>query len=111
MIGPPPRAAEPDPSASGLDARPNGGRLTVGDIWHATVGQLRLQLNRATFQTWVEGAQAIAYRDGVLTVQARTPAAREWLATRLAPVIARTVESLAGQPLRVEYVAKNGSRE
>jgi len=109
VIGSPPRASEPDPSASGLDTRPNGGRLTIGDIWHATVGQLRLQLNRVTFQTWVEGAQAIAYRDGVLTVQARTPASREWLATRLAPVIARTVESLAGQPLRVEYVAKNGN--
>ena len=111
VIGPPPDRAEPDPSASGLDARPGGGNLSMADIWRATLGQLRLQLNRVTYQTWVEGAQAVAYAEGVLTVQAKTSASQQWLATRLAPVIARTLESLAGQPVRVEYIGKNGNRE
>jgi chromosomal replication initiation ATPase DnaA len=89
-----------------LDEHPGGGRLSVADIWRATLGQLRLQLNQATYQAWVEGAQAIAYHDGALTVQVRTDASREWLATRLAPVIERTLASLAGQPVAVRYVVK-----
>lgn len=98
--------AEPAPPSNGLDQRPGGGRLSVADMWRATLGQLSLQLNRATYQLWVEGAQAVAYAEGVLTVQARTDASREWLATRLAPVIERTLASLAGQPVTVQYVVR-----
>ncbi|HMM29900.1 MAG TPA: DnaA N-terminal domain-containing protein [Aggregatilineaceae bacterium] len=94
------------PSADGLDERPGGGLLSVADMWRATLGQLSLQLNRATYQSWVEGAQAVGYAEGVLAVQTRSAASREWLATRLAPVIERALASMAGQPVRVEYTVK-----
>ena len=103
---PAPSAPDAAPVSNGLDEHPGGGRLSVADIWRATLGQLRLQLNQATYQAWVEGAQAIAYHDGALTVQVRTDASREWLATRLAPVIERTLASLTGQPVAVRYVVK-----
>lgn len=116
---PEPRSAPPDPAPvadaapvtpsappDGLDQRPGGGLLSVADMWRATLGQLSLQLNRATYQNWVEGAQAAGYAEGVLTVQTRSAASREWLTTRLAPVIERTLAGMAGQPIRVEYTVR-----
>jgi len=104
----PPAPVRPAPAAppDGLDQHPGGGLLTAADMWRATLGQLSLQLNRTTYQTWVEGAQAVAYDAGVLTVQPRSGASRDWLATRLAPVIERSLASLAGQPVEVRYRLK-----
>jgi len=96
-------APAPVPPVSGLDERPGGGLLTVADMWRATLGQLSLQLNQVTYQSWVEGTRAVAYEGGVLTVQARTGAARDWLETRLGPVIERVLSGMAGQPVRVRY--------
>ena len=96
-------APAPDPPSSGLDQRPGGGLLTVADMWRATLGQLSLQLNQVTYQSWVEGTRAVAFDGGVLTVQARSSAARDWLETRLGPVIERVLSGMAGQPVRVRY--------
>ena len=68
---------------NGLDERPGEGTLTIRDIWRATLGQLSLQLNRSTYTNWVEGAKAVSYVDGVLTVRARHVMARDLLTQRL----------------------------
>jgi hypothetical protein len=104
------QAARAELTANGLDERPGGeGALTVREIWRATLGHLSVQLNRTTYVMWVEGARAVSYADGVLTVRARHDGARDWLAEHLNHSIEGTVSSLAQCPITVRYIAGKGS--
>jgi hypothetical protein len=101
------RPVEPVPAEAtpnGLDERPGTGKLTIREIWRATLGQLSLQLNRSTYVNWVEGAKAVSYADGVLTVRARHIMARDWLAERLNYSIEETASGLAQYPITIRYI-------
>jgi len=96
-------APRPDVISAGLDERPGGGLLSVKDIWQAEIGQLSLQLNRSTYDTWLQGAEAVRYEDGVLLVRVRHAYAVEWLQKHLQHVVDRTATQIAGVPLRIQF--------
>ncbi len=83
--------------------------MNANDIWHATLGELQLQMTKATFDTWVRPTHAIAYRDGEMTVGVHSPYAKEWLENRLHTTIARTVTGIVGQSVQVQYIVKDKS--
>jgi len=83
--------------------------MNANDIWHATLGELQLQMTKATFDTWVRPTHAIAYRDGEMTVGVHSPYAKEWLENRLHTTIARTVTGIVGQSVQVRYIVKDKS--
>jgi chromosomal replication initiator protein len=87
--------------------------MNANDIWHATLGELQLQMTKATFDTWVRPTHAIAYRDGEITVGVHSPYAKEWLENRLHTTIARTVTGIVGRSVEVHYIVKdkNAARE
>jgi hypothetical protein len=99
---PPPDPAQDPPADAGLGYRPGSGRLTILDVWRAALGELSLQLNRSTFEDWVKGTKALAYADGVLTVQAKHFMAHQMLTTRLD--LSPTVSKMAGMEIRVRVV-------
>lgn len=106
IVAPPAEVApKPPPPEDGLDVRPGDGMLSMRDIWRATLDQLHAQLNRATYSGWVEGAQAVSYADGVLTVRARNVYARDLLAQRLGQSIDQTVSALARLSVTVRFTA------
>ena len=68
--------------------------------WEMCKGDLRLQMLRATFDTWLK--PTFGYRDGdVMVVEAHNPYAYEWLSIRLQGMIERTVESVCGKGVGV----------
>ena len=87
--------------------------MNAHDIWHATLGELQLQMTRATFDTWVRPTHAINYQDGAMVVGVHSPYAKEWLENRLNTTIQRTVTGIVGKSVEVRYVVKDSrsSRE
>src|SRR5512135_2837649 len=87
--------------------------MNAHDIWHATLGELQLQMTRATFDTWVRPTHAINYQDGAMVVGVHSPYAKEWLENRLNTTIQRTVTGIVGKSVEVRYVVKDNrySRE
>lgn len=81
--------------------------MNAHDIWHATLGELQLQMTRATFDTWVRPTRAIAFQDGSMLVGVHSPYAKEWLEHRLNTTIQRTVTGIVGQSVEVRYVVKD----
>ncbi len=81
--------------------------MNARDIWHATLGELQLQMTKATFDTWVRPTYAIAYSEGVLIVGVHSEYAKEWLENRLQTTIQRTIVGITGQPTEVRYVVKD----
>jgi chromosomal replication initiator protein len=91
--------------------------MNPNDIWHATLGELQLQMTKATFDTWVRPTFAIGYEDGAMIVGVHSPYAKEWLENRLHTTIQRTLTGILGRSAEVHYVvkeknsAKNGAAE
>ncbi len=78
--------------------------MTAQDAWQALLGQLELQLNRPTFETWVKGAELLAYEDGSFIVSVPNAYAKSWLERRLYGVIRRTLADLFGRMVEVRFV-------
>ncbi|HEX9076321.1 MAG TPA: chromosomal replication initiator protein DnaA [Anaerolineae bacterium] len=83
--------------------------MNANDVWHATLGELQLQMTKATFDTWVRPTYAIAYADGAMVVGVHSPYAKEWLENRLHTTIQRTLTGILGRSAEVRYVVKDKS--
>jgi chromosomal replication initiator protein len=73
--------------------------------WQAALGELELQMTRATFDTWLRGTDVIDCRGEVLTVYVRHAYAVDWLQNRLLPVIKGTLQRHAGPNVQVVFTA------
>lgn len=89
---------------SGLDNPVRDGTLTINDVWRAALSQLSVKLQRSIYVNWIEGSQAVAYEDGILTVRARHFMAREQLTRRFNPIIEQTLSNLAKTPIKIRYI-------
>ncbi|MGE5264546.1 MAG: chromosomal replication initiator protein DnaA [Acidobacteriota bacterium] len=83
--------------------------MNANDVWHATLGELQLQMTKATFDTWVRPTYAIAYDNGAMVVGVHSPYAKEWLENRLHTTIQRTLTGILGRSAEVRYVVKDKS--
>ncbi len=79
-------------------------RMSPHDAWQATLGQLELQLNRATFETWVKNAELLAYEDGSFIISVRNAYIKMWLEQRLYRSIRRTLSDIFGRSVEVRFV-------
>lgn len=75
-------------------------------IWHAALGELQLQMTRATFDTWVKPTYALAYEDGTLVIGVRNAYAKQWLENRLQGTIQRTLSNLLGRSVQPHFVLR-----
>jgi len=76
-------------------------------LWHTTLGELELQMTRATFDSWVRPSRAVSFDGDQLVVQVRSPYAKEWLEARLNMTIQRTVTGIVGKSVTVRYEVEN----
>lgn len=75
-------------------------------IWDAALGDIQLQMTRATFETWMKGTQLVARDHNVFTIATPSPYAVEWLENRLHRTIEETLERHIGAPVELEFVVK-----
>mgnify|MGYP000908191853 CR=1 FL=1 len=76
----------------------------LASVWKATMGELELQMTRATFNTQLKGAQFVQAKDDVLIIGVRNELVIDWLENRLRGTIERTLTAVAGRPLTCEFV-------
>ncbi len=82
----------------------NSVMLSPETVWKAALGELEMQMTRATFMTWLQGTRALAWADGEFVIGVRNDFAKDWLEGRLYDLIARTLSSVIGQPTRARFV-------
>ncbi len=78
--------------------------LSPETVWKAALGELEMQMTRATFTTWLQGTRALAWADGEFVIGVRNDFAKDWLEGRLYDLIVRTLSSVIGQPARARFV-------
>ena len=52
-------------------------------VWQAALGELQLQMTKATFDTWVKQTHVVAYEDGTFIIGVQNGYAKDWLENRL----------------------------
>jgi len=76
------------------------------DLWDIARSQLRLQLPRSTYETWVRDTTCLAYEDGVFVIGVANAYAKDWLSLRLRPQIKRALAGIVGQAVDVTFIVR-----
>ena len=72
-------------------------------MWQAALGELQLQMTKATFDTWMKNTLVVSYEDSVFTIGVPNIYAQEWLEHRLLPTIKRTLARITGETVEVQF--------
>ena len=72
-------------------------------MWSSVLKELRMQMTRATFDTWLSGSRVVHVRDGEITVRVRDQYAVDWLRNRWIVPIQRTLTGVTGSPMTVRF--------
>ena len=78
--------------------------MKPNQAWQATLGELQLQMTRATFDTWVKQTSVLSYDDGLFAVAVRSNFAKEWLENRLMGQVKRTLGNIMGRSVEIRFV-------
>jgi chromosomal replication initiator protein len=76
---------------------------TPQTIWDTALGQLELQVTRPNFETWLRPTSALRLDDAQLVVGVQSDFALEWLRSRLASMVDRTVSRLLDRQVTVAF--------
>ena len=101
------RAADGSPT---LSESAQGSGAAEEQVWKTALVELRHQMTKATFDTWLCGTRLVQCADSVATIAVRSEYARDWLANRLRPVVARTLSGVLGRQVEVQFVVNDQAR-
>ena len=76
------------------------------EIWDIARSQLRLQLPRSTYETWVRDTTCLAHEDGAFVIGVANAYAKDWLSLRLRPLIKRALVGIVGQAVDITFIVQ-----
>lgn len=85
---------------------PIDGKLSPEQAWVSVLGQLQMEMPRASFDTWVRDTQVIDFKDDLLCIGARNAYARDWLESRLTSTINRVLIGILDGNVKVQFVVE-----
>ena len=83
--------------------------MNAEQAWQSVIGQLQMEMPRASFDTWVRDTRVASYDSGVVTVGVRNAYARDWLESRLMSTVSGLLTNILDQATDVRFVITNGS--
>ena len=78
--------------------------MDIQKAWKIVLGQLQMEMPRASFDTWVRDTKALEFSHGALTIGVRNAYARDWLESRLTSTVSRLLIGVMNQSVQVEFV-------
>jgi chromosomal replication initiator protein len=76
-------------------------------VWQTALGELQLQMTKATFDTWVKQSHVAAYEDGTFIIGVHNGFAKDWLENRLHGTIQRTLTGIVNRSVEVRFVVQS----
>jgi chromosomal replication initiator protein len=73
-------------------------------VWKAAHGELKLQMTRASFDTWLRDAHLVAEEGNAFVVGVPNVYARDWLEHRLKGVVLRTLKQVSGRDIDLRFI-------
>src|SRR5690349_16192047 len=85
--------------------------MNAEQAWQSVLGQLQMEMPRASFDTWVRETKAISYQNGTLTIGVRNAYARDWLESRLASTVSRLLVGIMNASVSVNFIVNASDPE
>src|SRR5512143_3587601 len=82
--------------------------MNAEQAWQSVLGQLQMEMPRASFDTWVRDTRPVSYERGVLTIGVRNAYARDWLESRLASTVSRLLIGILNSNVAVDFIVSQG---
>src|SRR5262245_5607277 len=85
--------------------------MNAEQAWQSVLGQLQIEMPRASFDTWVRDTKPVSYQDGTLTVGVRNAYARDWLDNRLASTVTRLLLGITNASVDVKFIVSGNEAD
>jgi chromosomal replication initiator protein len=78
--------------------------MNPSQAWQAVVGQLQMEMPKATFDTWVRDARFMKYEANTFVVGLKNAYARDWVENRLTSTISRNLTGIMNQNVDLQFI-------
>jgi chromosomal replication initiator protein len=78
--------------------------MNAEQAWQSVLGQLQMEMPRASFDTWVRDTKPISYQNGKMVIGVRNAYARDWLENRLSSTVSRLLVGIVNASVNVDFV-------
>ena len=85
--------------------------MNAHQAWQAACGQLQMDMNKASYETWVRSAELISFEGDIFTIGVPNAYARDWLESRLTGNVSRMLTGGMGRPVSVKFVVSSAPTE
>lgn len=85
--------------------------MNIDQAWQSVLGQLQMEMPKASFDTWVRDTRALKLEHGLVTVGVRNAYARDWLENRLASTVSRLLIDILDSKVAVEFIVAQSEEE
>jgi chromosomal replication initiator protein len=85
--------------------------MNAEQAWQSVLGQLQMEMPRASFDTWVRNTRPVSYQNGTLTIGVHNAYARDWLESRLASTVSRLLVGIMNASVAVNFIVDGNAME
>jgi chromosomal replication initiator protein len=85
--------------------------MKAEQVWQAALGELQLQMTKATFDTWVKNTSVVSAEDGTYVIAVQNGFAKDWLENRLLTIIKRTLIGIVGHAVEIKFVVQTRGQQ
>lgn len=78
--------------------------MDASQAWQATLGQLQMELPKATYDTWVRDTKFLKHTDHTFVIGVQNAYARDWLENRLTSTATRLLTGIMDAPQNVTFI-------
>ena len=80
--------------------------MNAEQAWQAALGELQLQLTKATFDTWLKNTHVVSCEDNTFLIGVHNGYAKDWLENRLLTTIKRTLTGVVNHTVSVRFIVR-----
>ncbi len=85
--------------------------MKAEQAWQAALGQLQMDMPKASFDTWVRNAEIVSYEDNVFIIGVPNAYARDWLESRLTSKIKRLLCGIMNRTVSLRFIVWQAGAE
>ncbi|NMC46810.1 MAG: chromosomal replication initiator protein DnaA [Chloroflexi bacterium] len=75
--------------------------------WQATLGQLQMNMSKATFDTWVRDSKFLSHEEDIFYIGVQNAYVRDWLEDRLTGTVTKLLGGIMSSPQKVIFQLQN----
>lgn len=77
--------------------------MKASQAWQATLGQLQMEMPKATYDTWVKDTSYIKHEEDTFIISVQNAYARDWLENRLTSTATKMLSGIMDTPQKIVF--------